>query len=271
MNKKTVIGDGSGYVSTLVATKTPHKIIYTNNSVRVIVDDNEIIFSEKQISLRDLGFIGRCKKSVIENAERINLPERSPIFYKIYRMKFGQYEKLFEIDISSAFWDTAFECGIISDRIFNQGETVDKDVRLMAFGSAAAVKRSFVFDGERYTDPVEEVNEYGRRAYFYVASQVVSLMREICDQIPGAACLYWVDAIVCVPEYREFVCKKIFESGYQMKVKVLEKCHHFQDKSGAKIWDVIEKETGRQKQFKEFPKRSSRGVPGLINNFLDNK
>ncbi len=271
MNKQVIIGDGSEYINTLVSAAVPHRLIYTNNSVRVQIGENDIVFSNKLISMRDLGFIGRCKDDVIKNSEILHIPERHPIFYKIYPMKYGHYCELYEIDISSAFWDTAFREGIISERIFLQGETVKKDVRLMAFGAAATVRRTFDFDGRQYVSAGEEVNDAGRRAYFYVASRVVSAMREVCEAIPGQACLYWVDAIVCTPQYKDYVCGRLFSQGWQIKTKRLTDCRHFLEKGAAKVWAVTEAETGRKKEFREFPRKNKNRVSALINTVFENK
>lgn len=261
---KSLIGDGQNYVETLVHTNTPHKITYTNNSLSVeLTDGREFIFTDKFLTMQDLSFIGSTKKDVILNAERLRIPERKPVFYHIYPAKFGNYGELVEIDISSAFWDTAYKEGIISDRTFIRGESVAKDVRLIAFGSAAAVRRSFVFDGEKYSESMEESSVWGRRAYFYVASKITALMRSICDDIPGKAYLFWVDAIICSSEYKDFICKRIFSENFAMKAKHLLDCKHFSE-SGALVWEVTEKETGRVKRFKEF-ERKNPGISYIIN------
>jgi len=263
--KISISGSAEPFLKTIIDQKKQHTVIYTNNSVLVSIDQREYIFSDSDLSLHELGFIGRAKKQIIQLAEQKQLPERSPIFYRIFPHKFTSYEYLTEIDLSSAYWIEAFRCGLLTDGIFKQGEQITKKSRLIAFGSAATVRRSFFFDGEKYTDMAEDFNEYGRRAYFYVASNIVSAIRSICEKIPGAVLLYWVDAIVCLPEYAPFVCREFSNLGYPFKTKGLRDCRHFQKNppTGPKVWSVTEIDSGRKKEFTEHRKKKS--ILNLIN------
>lgn len=267
--KISLCGNGQSYAETLVQTGTPHKITYTNNSVEVEVNETNYIFTDNNLSAAELGFIGRAKKCVIEMSEKLRLPDRNPVFAKIYPAKSGFYGNLTEIDISSAYWETARKVGLISDKIYLQGNSVEKKTRLIAFGAAAAVKRSCNFDGFMYSNYYEEYNEHGRRAYFYVASYVTKIMREICDEIPGAAMLYWVDAIVCKPEYAPFVCRRIFEHGFSMKQKTLTDCI-LSYENRVPVWTVTEADSQRKKQFRGH-RKGTQAISRMINEHLEKK
>lgn len=256
------------YINSLIQSGTPHSVTYSGDSVTVDIGGKKIHFSGGDFSPKELAFIGWAKRDIITAAQELNLPERKPIFYHIEKWeKSGFIGEMAEIDISSAYWNTARKEGLLTSRVFDIGETVKKDVRLVAFGSAAAIKKTFVFDGKHYTDFSTCENEYGRRAYFYVASKVVALLRDICNAMPGAAALWWVDAIVCRPEYADFVRRKMFEAGHGCKVLPLDGCR-FEISDGAKKWTVTERNTGREKCFREFDKKRSFKIPQTINRFL---
>lgn len=255
------------YLKSLILSKIKHTVQYTGASTKIIFEDGKkVVFTSAELAPKELAFVSMARADVIGNSKLIRLPERNPVFSHIYNWrKLGDNGDMAEIDINSAFWLTAYLEGILSDRIFRLGESVRKEVRLIAFGSAAAVRRSFYFDGERYADAKEEINEDGRRAYFYVASKVTAMLRGICDEIPGEAALYWVDAIVCTVPYCEYVQRRIFEHGYAFKTKHLIDCNFRVTKEKEKIWTVIESQTGRLKEFRQYPKRRNFETINLIN------
>lgn len=266
-----IIGEPAAYIETLVKSGIPHRLEYTGGSCTVIIGGEKTIFSDTSLSPAELGFIGLTKKEVVLQSEKLRLPETSPIFTRIFNtFPAGNYPQMAEIDISAAFWDTAFRAELIGQRIFERGERVRKEVRLIALGAAAAQKRWFEFDGTEYVDAGTDSDKWGRRSYFYVASVVTSVLAEICNAMPGAVALYWVDAIVVRPEYAAQVKKKLFEAGYIFKEIPLENCSLKIEKGGEKVWTVTEKATGRIKNFRQFPKKNS--LPEIVkNNFSGGK
>ena len=173
-----------------------------------------------------------------------------------------------EVDINGAFWNCAYNEGLLSDGAFEDGLTVDKTVRLIAFGSAAAVRRTAKFDGQTYTDFSEQSNEAGRNAYFFVSSKITRLLSDISSQIPGAVLLYWVDAILCIPMYKRFVSEAIQAAGYEVKVKELSNCSYFQTEDGRRGWQVTETDSGREKRFTDrVGGNIGKAAADLIENF----
>lgn len=272
MKSEHINSSADSYINSLVESGTPHIMTVTGGSTTVKIDDGPaLVFSSVDLTPYELGFIGMVKREVISAAENLRLPERKPTFYHIYPFRpAGGPHTLTEVDISSAYWDTAFREGLLSPRVFEAGERVRKPVRLIALGAAAAVRRTFIFDGKEYTDATEETNEWGRRAYFYVASKVSGLCRQVCDTIPGAAVLYWVDAVVCLPAYADQVKRLFFEAGFTFKTKPLIDCYFEISATGEKKWQVIESDSGRIKEFRQFPRRRNFEIMQTINrNFGD--
>lgn len=273
-NKKlfstSISGSAKSYLDSMVESGTPHRVTYTNNSTKIEVGEKSLVFSDIDLTPPELGFIGRVKKEVQNNAEILQIKETSPIFYRLMPGKFRTVERLIEIDISAAFWQTAYKNGLLSHNTFSQGEKVRKEVRLIAFGAAATVRHTFIFDGQNYTEYEKQENQYGRNAYFFVASKISAVLDRICNEIPTAAVLYWVDAIVATPMYKDYVCRSLFEAGFEIKTKVLKDCVFFQESppTGARVWRVTELESGRVKEFRQYPKKQKNAIFEQINKFL---
>lgn len=272
MNSKTekvrIVGDGEHFAEMLVNSSTPHRLIYTNNSISIETEGgNTMIFSDQELTPFELSFIGMTKAEVSRAAEGMRLKMCSPKFFHIYDTRPGFYDSC-EVDINSAYWECAYRLGLLSKRIYETGNSVSKTARLIAFGAAATIRREFVFDGHIYVSCSEASNKWGRAAYFKVAQIVTNTLRDICSEIPGEALAYWVDAIFVSDRYANYVQKRLFDEGYFFKVKKLSECEFFIDQSdpaapGRRTLRMIEKETGREK-FLRLGKPKKAFLSGLV-------
>lgn len=238
--------NGEVYLQQIIDAKIPHRVTYSGATVTILFDSGEkTVLSEGDFTPKELAFIGWVKREIISASKQANLPDRKPIFTQVKRWhSTGEVGDMVEIDISAAYWETANKIGLLSGRVYNAGMSLRKEVRLVAFGAAAAQKKTFVFDGERYVDIILEENQYGRRAYFYVASIVSVLLNSIANDLPGEVAVVWVDAIICSPGFAPQVQRRIFDAGYHFKTIPLINCR-FEISSGARTWTVTEKESGR--------------------------
>lgn len=205
----------------LINTNTPHTIKISGSSTTIKAGKNSYFFPNdgEFVDSKYLKFISDTKQEVCDNSERLKLPFQSPSFYTFSLGKKNKIRNCIEIDINGAYWQTAFMCGLITETTYNAGLLVPKEVRLMAFGAAATMKDVYIFNGENYNETYPEFNEYGRRAFFYVAKKVSDLMGEIVEGALGSFCLFWVDAVFVHCSYAPYIQKRLLSAGYQCKTR----------------------------------------------------
>ena len=205
----------------LINTQTPHTIKICNNSTSIKVHKKTYFFSENEkIDPSYLTFIKEVKSEVCDNSERLNIPTKKPQYFGFNGIsKKRIIRNAVEIDINGAYWQTARKLGLITETTYQKGMEVPKQIRLMAFGSAATLKDVYVFDGEQYTDSYNEFNQWGRNAFFYVSNEVTELIKSILEKVPGIFSLYWVDAVFIHSLYQSYVCEALENAGYDYKIK----------------------------------------------------
>lgn len=206
----------------LINTKQSHTVKICNNSTSIKVGKKTHFFSNSEkIDTKYLNFIKSVKSEVCDNAERLNIKHYTPTYFKfnLNTNKKHTIRNAVEVDINGAYWQTAFNFGLITEQTYLQGLEMPKNIRLMAFGSAATLKDVFIFDGENYTDSFNEFNQYGRNAFFYVANYVSTVMIDILEMIPGVFSLFWVDAIFVHSMYQDIVVRRLENEGYKCKIK----------------------------------------------------
>ena len=205
----------------LIDTKTPHTVKICNNSTSISVNKKTYFYSDNdKIDSKYLNFIKQVKREVCDNAERLNIKHCKPQYFafNLPHQKKTVIKNAVEIDINGAYWQTAYNFGLITNETYEQGLLMPKKIRLMAFGSAATLKDVFVFDGENYSDSYNEFNQYGRNAFFAVANHVSIVMREALEMIPGVFSLFWVDAIFVHSMYQDFITRSLESAGYEYKI-----------------------------------------------------
>jgi hypothetical protein len=236
------------YINALICAQIPHRITYTSRSVKVETHKGDIVFSPSDFKQKDLSFIANVKKEVIA-AGAVQIKKEFD-FYNIVWSKKDVPDALVEVDANMAYWFFAYKNGYICRKTYEKGLDVPKPVRLAAFGSAATIRRTAIFDGEKYSEFEETMSDAGRAAFFNVAYEVCSMLRDCCETVPGAFVLYWVDAVVCLPGWHKVVVERMEKEGCGHKVKHLEKCK-FLNIDGEKSLMCTEAETGRVKTFRK--------------------
>lgn len=204
----------------LVNSGIPHTIKLCPNSTIIKTEKKTYhIPNAERIDTKYLNFIKETKHEVCDNSERLNLKKCRPEYFEFKLTKDRSVVNCVEIDINSAYWQTAYKVGLITETTYLKGLQVPKEIRLMAFGSAATLRDCFVFDGVEYTDVYIETNEWGRIAFFHVSKIVSELIQRILDKIPGVFAIYWVDAIFIREWYKQYVTDELEASGYSYKIK----------------------------------------------------
>lgn len=201
--------------------KVRHTLKSCSSSNDIRVDGGRKYFFPigERIEMKYLHFIKDVKREVCENAKGLNLSESKPYFVRFSPVFYESFyhTDFVEVDISSAYWFTAFDFGLVSEKTYNEGLNVPKKVRLMALGSAAATKEVMYFDGERYEYKGIEYDNFGRLAFFSVAKRVDEIMNAALENLHGNVAFYWVDALFIRKSFADFATDTIRGFGYQVK------------------------------------------------------
>ena len=191
-----MIKNWSEYIDSLVKSKIPFEVQKSTNDIKIITpfgtEKNRIATSG--LPLSQLWFI----KAVKQYCERLNLTfniDRARIKYlDVGRISEQKINNVYEIDLSSAYWNFAYREGIINTVLYNKGQQVDKLVRLAALGSLAKQVTTMYFDGVRWT--VKGITEGGKADYFFrVAELTGEIMHRLKLEAGPDYLFFWVDAI----------------------------------------------------------------------------
>lgn len=201
------------YISLLMAWGKPFWLEKTNGSVTVrTAKGHTRKFSQHNLTAGELGFVRKVTNEIKKNYTPKDL--KRPKYIK--NSMFFHEGPLVQIDINSAYWNSAKALGLISQKTYNEGKLVRKIVRLIAVGSIARTKMTYFFDGKKIERVGEEQNEE-RNAFFEIAEHTDSVMSSIFET--GHVLFYWVDAFFVLPENAEHICLLLESVGLEYKKK----------------------------------------------------
>jgi len=124
------------------------------------------------------------------------------------------YSKCLEVDVNKAYWVLAYQNGYIDDRIFKKGLEVEKQTRLIAFGSIASVKEVWEHKENGTFVKVMDIVNHRTRSYFLdICSKLDDIMQRGLERNDNHVLFYWVDAFFCMntTDYHHDKNKKLIE------------------------------------------------------------
>jgi len=190
----------------------PYKYKWHGNSIMLIVggvcyycytatkNENGVQVPNK-LPVKEIGFIGKVKKHI--NAEKVynkvkpNYRDKDKIKYIDWNrsLKVGeQFKKCHCVDINTAYWDSAYNLGLINKTLYIDGLTKDKRIRLASLGSFAKVVKTIAFDGvkEKMLPNVEPKYPH---IFFNCANDIYKTMDACKTAIGNDFLFYWTDCI----------------------------------------------------------------------------
>lgn len=198
------VNDLETYVKNLKVNEVPFKIVQTGSSKKVVTE--EITYSQKLNSKLN-GYELNLIKQVKLRAMKLNLSsfpkitsKDIPFVTKKIEFRGRTYKsEIYELDLSSAYWNYALQSGVIDKNIFQYANKpkVSKFARLVALGNLAKRPLITEFDGKKYAKMYQEQeSEFAKLFYLcaqYTSIQIIDLKR-IAEK-EGKFLFYWVDAI----------------------------------------------------------------------------
>lgn len=231
----------------LIENKIPFNLYVNTGSSKIEGGMGTPCCTGDKIDLKYLSFIGKVKNSVKQRIKSGELKAGRPLKEKIdyfaispiYKTSFKSFDNCYEVDIDSAYWQTAFMKNVITKEIYKQGNDLTKKskdlklsqeerdmlkaVRLISLGILAKKTTHYYFDGNKM-NPMPDIEDK-KTQYFWnlICGHVAKVMQDIAFKIQDDYLFYWVDAVFIKGEKLDQVKSIIKEAGYEFKVKKISK------------------------------------------------
>lgn len=189
----------------------------------IIVKGKQRYLKGGKASLKDLGKIREVRRFAANMADKVSA-EINHIFYNNFRtVKVGDGGLMMEYDVNKAYFQIAYDMGIISESIYMDSMTdkMSKDVRLMLLGALATTRYSFIFKKGKLHNLEKENNAKTRHLFFAVAEKMGAVMNECFVNFKDVL-FFWVDAIFVRTESFDVDSKFVSfftERGFGIKTK----------------------------------------------------
>ncbi len=146
-------------------------------------------------------------------------PEKKVLYFKYNpRLKPGDtVNDCINIDIDSAYWNTAHYFNLISDDIYNRGLQHRKQVRLSAIGSLAKKKRVYQYDGIKQRLVNIQKNENTFFLWDLICDHIGEVMGNIQKQCKNDFIFFWVDGIYVKKGAQKKVESLLKKEGFNCK------------------------------------------------------
>jgi hypothetical protein len=195
-------------------------------TAKIFTNEVNYFFFDEALSNKALGMIGKVKKEVSERYT-------GGVKWSKDRVKFCVYNKfelkpdtyipnVIEVDVKAAYLTTAFNMGLISEKLFKELQTLKKIERLKVMGAMAVNKWVFEYRNGKEIKFYQECNEHLRSAWFNICYRVDKLLVSIKHFLRNRFLFYYVDGIYFTPSTItdiDDVCNIISAHGYDFKVK----------------------------------------------------
>lgn len=201
--------------------------------------------NNESLPLGQLIYIQLVKKYILKNQLEKRIPkiDRKKIKFYVYsnQVRVGSvFKNCYELDLSSAYWETANKLGLISPELYSKAPTINpetkqpylsKRVRVACIGSLAKVERKFIFDGKKLRTYKPKRTLDTEHIWDYVCYKTGKIMMEAAKASGKDFVLFWTDAIFVTSERAKKAVERVFkQAGYDFKVKLPVKRIEFTDK-----------------------------------------
>lgn len=221
------------FIDRLVKKGVKFKIVKTSSKFRIITDTHDYTYQANYSDLKpsEMYFFKYLEKNIIpvklEDVQtikaRINYIyyNRSVMYEARHENKMLTFENCYEIDLNSAYWESARRLGIINTEVYERGLTLSKKVRLMALGNLAKRPINMYYDGQKYYSeraPIPPMAKY----FFACADYTDNIIAEIFNRNIEFCIFYWVDALFVKGEIKDEICAHLDEIKFPYKIKPID-------------------------------------------------
>lgn len=235
------------FVDVLKKKKMNFKIYLSQNSQVVIYQDEftgelkKEIFSDKKINPKVFSISKKIKEEteffLINNTRFKRRQDRHSIRYYHYDQLKDGLKHFYYIDLSSAYITSLLNNNIISKKLFNEINSLNKKERLIALGMLAYEPYEIAFiDGVQVEmkEGLNRINNYYSPVFFTACDYIQKVMEHVIKLLDGKFIFYWVDGIFFdSQEHFNLISDYLNTLKYQFKIgscydlKVIDKEFHY--------------------------------------------
>jgi len=215
-----------------------HKIPFTYSvslhRITVRCDKGSCGSNNNRFPPGELHFIKQVKNHVLNNGLHYAVQQNctrqelnaTPVYFAYNKqIKIGEhFRTVYNVDMKSAYWETAYRLGLLSDQIYYKGKDekqISKKTRLAAIGSLARKVTVYQFDGKEQkllSDEQEETNFL----WNLICSKVGNILTSVAKDIGKDFIFFWVDGIYVSSKHAAEKVERLFkEHGYDSSVTKL--------------------------------------------------
>jgi hypothetical protein len=154
-------------------------------------------------------------------------------------------EDIFEIDVSSAYLNLAYQHGFINKKYYDLFYDARKPFRLLALGSLATKRTTQHYKKGKLVKSETVQNEETAQVFYQTAFLLSQIMTEILKEVKGIY-FYWVDAFFCTKDALKEIQERLEQKGLGYKIDK----HKRIKKQGNRIEVKYTKEMQKKKKKK---------------------
>ena len=191
------------HIKLLQKHKIPYILSYTTSSAILKTEHEKLVFAEDRITNLEHKLRNQLKKEIKDRVKNIVKNEYTPLYYR-WSEHFAEFrikpqesieaKNVWEVDLTKAYYYSAYILGYISEDFFNKTLTLPKKIRLRLLGSIATIKNIETFDGEEI-DYEKVYDPLFRTVWHNVSCKVDIVMSDIANALGDHFLFYWVDGI----------------------------------------------------------------------------
>ena len=206
----------------------PYVMEITGSSIKFKSDRGEYISRESEFLAKELSFIKSVKANIIKQKLFDVIPNNFKEDVDKDRIQYYQYNSRYkagdlinggtEIDMKSAYWETANLANILSQEIYKKGTEVSKLARLASIGTLAKKTRTIVYDGVKENDMGLTHSEMTEYLWDTICFKVGEIMSRAAKKAGNDFIFFWVDGIFITGNGQAEIVKLFKNAGYKASV-----------------------------------------------------
>ncbi len=177
-------------------------------------------------SIDEVNFIKKVKQYIVKNNIHFDYDKPGkdvPYFLYGKNLKQGSvFDSCINIDLTAAYWTTAYKLGMITSQLYKEGNKHRKQVRLSAIGALAKKKRVYEFDGKTQTSKTIHRSET-EHLWDVICMEVGKVLIKASIKCKEDFLFFWVDGIYIRGKSAATVESIFGNMGYKFKTKKINK------------------------------------------------